>query len=88
LPKPFGKIDGARPSRLCGQQASRLLLLLCSAWAGETPTRHTAETAVLRQSPAPDFSTLIAVTFTVETEQETDGRWIAEIAQIPGRHAR
>jgi predicted RNase H-like HicB family nuclease len=22
--------------------------------------------------------------FTVETEQETDGRWIAEIAQIPG----
>jgi predicted RNase H-like HicB family nuclease len=24
------------------------------------------------------------VTFTVETEQETDGRWIAEIAQIPG----
>jgi predicted RNase H-like HicB family nuclease len=24
------------------------------------------------------------VTFTVETEHETDGRWIAEIAQIPG----
>ena len=24
------------------------------------------------------------VTFTVETEQETDGRWIAEISQIPG----
>jgi predicted RNase H-like HicB family nuclease len=24
------------------------------------------------------------VTFTVETEQETDGRWIAEVAQIPG----
>jgi predicted RNase H-like HicB family nuclease len=24
------------------------------------------------------------VTFTVETEQETDGRWIAEIPQIPG----
>jgi predicted RNase H-like HicB family nuclease len=24
------------------------------------------------------------VTFTVEIEQETDGRWIAEIAQIPG----
>ncbi len=24
------------------------------------------------------------MTFTVETEQETDGRWIAEIAQIPG----
>jgi predicted RNase H-like HicB family nuclease len=27
------------------------------------------------------------VTFTVETEQETDGRWIAEIAQIPGAMA-
>jgi predicted RNase H-like HicB family nuclease len=26
----------------------------------------------------------LLVTFTVETEQETDGRWIAEIAQIPG----
>jgi predicted RNase H-like HicB family nuclease len=24
------------------------------------------------------------VTFRVETEQETDGRWIGEIAQIPG----
>jgi predicted RNase H-like HicB family nuclease len=24
------------------------------------------------------------VTFTVETEQENDGRWITEIAQIPG----
>ena len=24
------------------------------------------------------------VTFTVETEQETDGRWIAEVPQIPG----
>ena len=24
------------------------------------------------------------MTFTVETEQESDGRWIAEIAQIPG----
>jgi predicted RNase H-like HicB family nuclease len=27
------------------------------------------------------------VTFTVETEQENDGRWIAEIAQIPGAMA-
>ena len=27
------------------------------------------------------------VTFTVETEQESDGRWIAEIAQIPGAMA-
>jgi predicted RNase H-like HicB family nuclease len=27
------------------------------------------------------------VTFTVETERETDGRWIAEIAQIPGAMA-
>lgn len=24
------------------------------------------------------------VKFTVETEQETDGRWIAEVPQIPG----
>ena len=24
------------------------------------------------------------MTFTVETEQETDGRWIAEIPEIPG----
>lgn len=24
------------------------------------------------------------MTFTVETEQESDGRWIAEISQIPG----
>ena len=24
------------------------------------------------------------MTFTVEVEQETDGRWIAEIPQIPG----
>jgi predicted RNase H-like HicB family nuclease len=24
------------------------------------------------------------MTFTVETEQETDGRWIAEVPQIPG----
>jgi hypothetical protein len=29
-------------------------------------------------------SNIFLVTFTVETEQETDGRWIAEIAQIPG----
>lgn len=29
-------------------------------------------------------SNLILVTFTVKTEQETDGRWIAEISQIPG----
>ncbi len=27
------------------------------------------------------------MTFTVETEQESDGRWIAEIAQIPGAMA-
>jgi predicted RNase H-like HicB family nuclease len=27
------------------------------------------------------------VTFTVETEQEGDGRWIAEIPQIPGAMA-
>jgi predicted RNase H-like HicB family nuclease len=27
------------------------------------------------------------MTFTVETEQETDGRWIAEIPQIPGAMA-
>ena len=27
------------------------------------------------------------VTFTVETEQENDGRWIAEIGQIPGAMA-
>jgi predicted RNase H-like HicB family nuclease len=27
------------------------------------------------------------VTFTVEVEQESDGRWIAEIAQIPGAMA-
>ena len=27
---------------------------------------------------------ILRVTFTVEVEQETDGRWIAEIAQIPG----
>jgi predicted RNase H-like HicB family nuclease len=26
----------------------------------------------------------LAVTFTVETEQESDGRWIAEVPQIPG----
>ena len=27
------------------------------------------------------------VTFTVEIEQETDGRWIAEVPQIPGAMA-
>lgn len=27
------------------------------------------------------------MTFTVETEQETDGGWITEIAQIPGAMA-
>ncbi|CAN5600155.1 hypothetical protein BH18VER2_BH18VER2_09920 [soil metagenome] len=27
------------------------------------------------------------MTFTVETEQESDGRWIAEIPQIPGAMA-
>jgi len=27
------------------------------------------------------------VTFAVETEQESDGRWIAEIPQIPGAMA-
>lgn len=25
-----------------------------------------------------------AVTFTVESEQETDGRWLAEIPELPG----
>jgi predicted RNase H-like HicB family nuclease len=29
----------------------------------------------------------VIVTFTVETERETDGRWIAEIPQIPGAMA-
>jgi predicted RNase H-like HicB family nuclease len=33
------------------------------------------------------WSIIDLVTFTVETEQETDGRWIAEIAQIPGAMA-
>ena len=27
---------------------------------------------------------VVVMTFTVEIEQETDGRWIAEIPQIPG----
>jgi len=27
------------------------------------------------------------MTFTVETEQESDGRWIAEVPQIPGAMA-
>ncbi len=27
------------------------------------------------------------MTFTVETEQENDGRWIAEVPQIPGAMA-
>jgi predicted RNase H-like HicB family nuclease len=36
---------------------------------------------------APVGSIIISVTFTVETEQENDGRWIAEIAQIPGAMA-
>ncbi len=26
----------------------------------------------------------MALTFTIETEQETDGRWIAEVLEIPG----
>jgi predicted RNase H-like HicB family nuclease len=29
----------------------------------------------------------MTTTFTVEIEQETDGRWIAEIPQIPGAMA-
>ena len=26
----------------------------------------------------------MSLTFTIETEQETDGRWIAEVLEIPG----
>ena len=26
----------------------------------------------------------MAMTFTIETEQEEDGRWIAEVTEIPG----
>ena len=26
----------------------------------------------------------MSLTFTIETEQETDGRWIAEVMEIPG----
>ncbi len=26
----------------------------------------------------------MALTFTIETEQELDGRWMAEVAEIPG----
>ena len=26
----------------------------------------------------------MALTFTIETEQEIDGRWIAEVMEIPG----
>ena len=26
----------------------------------------------------------MAVTFTIETEQESDGRWIAEVMELPG----
>ena len=33
------------------------------------------------------WSIINLVTFTVETEQKTDGRWIAEIGQIPGAMA-
>jgi predicted RNase H-like HicB family nuclease len=32
----------------------------------------------------PACGILNGVTFTVETEEEADGRWIAEIPQIPG----
>ncbi|MGG6241003.1 type II toxin-antitoxin system HicB family antitoxin [Nodosilinea sp. AN01ver1] len=30
------------------------------------------------------MSNLISTSFTIETEQEEDGRWIAEILEIPG----
>lgn len=30
------------------------------------------------------MSNLISTSFTIETEQEDDGRWIAEILEIPG----
>lgn len=30
------------------------------------------------------MSNLISTRFTIETEQEDDGRWIAEILEIPG----
>jgi len=47
-----------------------------------------APTRALDAADAPCVFTalgaLSGVTFTVETEQETDGRWMAEIAQIPG----
>jgi predicted RNase H-like HicB family nuclease len=26
----------------------------------------------------------VPVTFTIETEQETDGRWLAEVVELPG----
>ena len=29
-------------------------------------------------------STVMATTFTIETEREEDGRWIAEVMEIPG----
>ncbi|MFQ4139593.1 type II toxin-antitoxin system HicB family antitoxin [Nodosilinea sp. PGN35] len=30
------------------------------------------------------MSNLISTSFTIETEQENDGRWIAEILEVPG----
>lgn len=32
----------------------------------------------------PRFSAMADLKYTIETEQETDGRWIAEITELPG----
>lgn len=32
-------------------------------------------------------SEMALTTFTIETEQETDGRWIAEVMELPGAMA-
>ncbi len=38
----------------------------------------------LNGTVGPRQTEVIAMRFTVETEQETDGRWIAEIIELPG----
>lgn len=49
------------------------------------PIRRSAFASCCLSPPSVPY--IVLVTFTVETEQEQDGRWIAEIAQIPGAMA-
>jgi len=74
----------AHPSR---RGHTWVLLLNYSTSPGRGPSFYVLNFFFNRLYPDVCLASFIRIKFSVEIEQETDGRWIAEIAQIPGAMA-